>query len=98
MKVASFFAQLANVTEPGLLTLSGGNLEIKVCEADAMAAYLLLWLAEHLPEDATVGDQFEVLDAAKWWATFFSAVPLDPPLCEDMEELSHEQENFPAAT
>ena len=83
MKVASFYTQLAAITKPGILTLSDGKLEIKVREADAMAAYLLLWLAEHLPEDATVGDQFEVLDAAKWWATFFASVVLDPPLCED---------------
>ena len=79
MKVASFYAQLATVTQESTLTLSDGELEIKVNEHDAAAADLLLWLTEYLPENATVGDQFEVLDAAKWWATFFSSVLLDPP-------------------
>ena len=82
MKVASFYAQLANVTKPSLLTLSDEELEIKVGWHDGAAARLLLWLTECLPETATVADQFEVLDAAKWWAMFFSSVPLDPPADE----------------
>jgi len=82
MKVESFYAQLARFTESCILTLSDSKLEIKVGKADAMAARLLLWLVEQMPDDATVGDQFEVLDAAKWWATFFASVVLDPPLPE----------------
>ncbi len=99
MKVASFYAQLAKVAKPSLLTLSDGELEIRVNKHDAAAAELLLWLTEHLPEDATVGDQFEVLDAAKWWATFFASVPLDPPSgledLEDTDPLIYELDNFP---
>ena len=86
MKVGSFYAQLANITNPSLLTLSDGKLQIKVDRHDGAAARLLLWLTEHLPETATVADLLEVLDAAKWWATFFSSVPLDPPCQPDHQE------------
>lgn len=44
---------------------------IKIGVADIMAARLLLWLGDQLPEDATVGDFEDVLDAAKWWHVFF---------------------------
>ena len=33
-----------------------------------------MWLANKMPENATVGDQFEVLDAAMWWATFWASL------------------------
>lgn len=83
MKVASFYAQLANITNPSLLTLSNKKLQIRVGQHDADAARLLLWLAEQLPESTTVGDMHDILDAAKWWSTFFSSVPLDPPRDEE---------------
>jgi hypothetical protein len=38
-----------------------------------MAARLLLWLIEEMPENSTQGDLKGVLDAAKWWSIFWVA-------------------------
>lgn len=46
---------------------------IQIGEADVMAAKLLNWLHDEMPEDATQGDLDDVLDAAKWWSTFWGA-------------------------
>jgi len=78
MKPEDFYLYLAQrVTGPQQLTLAPGPLTIRVNVQDAWAARLLLWLAEHLPEDATIGDLHDVLDAARWWSTFWAALPRD---------------------
>jgi len=66
-----FYEQLAKVTEQMNITLSPGPFKVNVNSHDAMAAKLILWLEEQMPEDATTGDLFDVLDAAHWWATFW---------------------------
>jgi len=74
MKPTEFYDRLQAVTESSTLALSPGPLVVKVGVADAMAARLLLWLYEEMPEEATIGDMFDVLDAAHWWATFWSSL------------------------
>lgn len=49
------------------------SLPIKIGPQDIIAARLLLWLERQMPEDATQGDLDDVLDAAKWWTTFFGS-------------------------
>lgn len=49
------------------------SLPIKIGPQDIIAARLLLWLEKQMPEDATQGDLDDVLDAAKWWNTFFDS-------------------------
>lgn len=46
---------------------------IKIGEHDCLAAQLILWLIEQLPEDATQGDIEDVLDMAKWWAIYWGS-------------------------
>lgn len=58
-------------------------LPLKFHEGDVMAAKLLLWLYEQLPEDSTQGDLDNILDAAKWWSTFFAAAAA---AAEDIEK------------
>jgi len=47
---------------------------IKVGKADVRAARLLLWLEETGDEDQTVGEVIDILNAAQWWHTLFSAI------------------------
>ena len=63
MSPNDFFKQLS-IALPGVAPVP--PLQIKFGEADIMAAKLLLWLQEEMP-DATTGDFEDILDAAKWW-------------------------------
>lgn len=69
-----FYEQLSSVDGPSEISLGPGPLVLKVNQHDALAARLLLWLGEQMPDDATVGDLFDTLDAAHWWATFWSSL------------------------
>lgn len=73
-KPCEFYDRLQLVTESSILSLSPGPWVVRVDVADAMAARLLLWLEEEMPEDATIEDMFDVLDAAHFWATFWSSL------------------------
>ena len=73
MTPIEFYDRLQSIIGPGVVTLSPGPLTVNVGTADAIAARLLLWLHDEMPEDATVGDLFDVLDAAHWWATFWTS-------------------------
>ena len=75
MRVKDFYENLSQVTASTELTLSPGPVTLKVNAQDALAARLLLWLEQEMPPDATQGDLDDVLDAAKWWATFWAAMP-----------------------
>lgn len=82
MKPIEFYRILQNVPGPAHLTFEDcGDLPspitIKVNQHDAMAAKLILWLLDHMPEDATTGDLFDTLAAATWWATFWSSLSQD---------------------
>lgn len=71
MNVKEFYERLSQVDSPRMLRLAPGPLSLRVGEADALAAKLLLWLEGQMPDDATFGDLDDVLDAAKWWTTFW---------------------------
>ena len=75
MRVKDFYEGLSRVTASTELTLSPGPVTLKVNAQDTLAARLLLWLEQEMPPDATQGDLDDVLDAAKWWATFWAAMP-----------------------
>lgn len=78
MTPEQFYNDLANrIDGPSLLTLSPGPVKLAVNKQDAMAARMLLWLVEAMPDDATVGDMEDVLDAAKFWSTFWSSLERD---------------------
>lgn len=49
------------------------QIDIRVGRADKMAAKLLHFLGEGMP-DATIQDFHDILDAAKWWLIFIVAV------------------------
>lgn len=81
MTANEFFKVLAGkrgdiAEDGGELTLSPGPIILKIGPQDIRAARLLLWMQEELlPEDATYGDMEDVLDAAKWWGTFWASIP-----------------------
>lgn len=47
---------------------------VKVGEHDAFAAYLLELLYEMLDDTATQADVDGIIDAMKWWSTFFHTI------------------------
>jgi len=67
----------------GSLKLAPGPLVMKVAQDDVIAAKLLLWLADVLPEGATVGDVELAMSAAQWWHQFWS--------CLDHEAMGEEE-------
>ena len=70
-----FYKRMAEIVETHtIITLSPGPLRLSVGPQDAMAAKLLLWLMDQMPEAATVGDVDAVLDATKFWSTFWSSL------------------------
>ena len=71
MKQEDFYRHLAAISGPGILDLSPGPISIKIGKHDTMAAKLLLWLFDNMPEDATSGDLLDTLDAARWWSAFW---------------------------
>ena len=68
-----FYQKLQNM-EPGTITMSPGPFRIGIGPADAMAAKLILWLLEQLPDDVTTGNFLEVLDCARWWTVYWAGV------------------------
>ena len=66
MKPSEFYARLQHIAVPSTISLAPGPLLLKVGSADAMAAKLLLWLEDEMPENATASDMFDVLDTAHW--------------------------------
>lgn len=72
MTQKEFYQQLATLTERELLTLHPGPFAFVGTRADALAAKLLLWLFDQLPEEATQGDVEEILGMALWWVQFFN--------------------------
>lgn len=72
-----FYEHIQSIDQPQV-TLSPGPFIIKVSQHDAMAAKILLWLEDQMPEDATIHDLTKVLDAAQWWSTFWSSLVRQP--------------------
>jgi len=71
MTPKEFYQRLSTLTEKEVITLSPGPIKIIAYPADALAAKMVLWLLEQLPEDATEGDAEDVIDMAKWWIMFW---------------------------
>lgn len=71
MTANEFYRKLASLESPAYMPAP--QVPLKLGEQDIMAAKLLLWLQEQLPDNATLGDLEDVLDAAKFWSVFFGA-------------------------
>jgi len=65
------FYQLLSESEPKIMKVP--PVPIKIGESDILAAKMLLWLNEQMPENATQGDYENVLDSAKWWFVFWGS-------------------------
>ena len=76
MKPSQFFERVINDMKAGgdVVTLSPGPLRLEVSEHDRAAMEIILSLIRDYPE-LKVGDTLKILDAARWWATFWAAMP-----------------------
>lgn len=76
MKPSEFFERVIGEMKDGgdVVTLSPGPLQLEVSEHDRAAMEIILSLIRDYPE-LKVGDTLKILDAAKWWATFWAAMP-----------------------
>ncbi len=74
MTQKEFYEFLATATGTGTLDF-GDSIQLRIGPQDALAAKLLLWLADVMPDDATLGQMDDALDAAKWWMTLFASIP-----------------------
>lgn len=79
MNAKEILTKLETIQGPARIELGAGPLRLKINEHDALAARLLNWLGEQLPEDATQGDLEDVLDSARWWAVFLGSLVTDGP-------------------
>lgn len=78
MTPKQFYERLAlGVPVSAVITLSPGPIALRIGKQDEIAARLLLWLVEQMPEDATCGELDDVLDAAKYWSTFWASLERD---------------------
>lgn len=75
MKLPEVLEGLQAIEEPTKVTLSPGPFVANCDWHDAIAAKLLLWLYDEMPEDATYGDLEDVLLATLWWAQFLTMQP-----------------------
>ncbi len=92
MKPSDFFEHVINEMEPGggVVTLSPGPMQLKIGEHDRAAMEIVLMLISDYPW-LKVGDTLKILDAARWWAMFWAAMP-------DEDDLPGESPNWnPAA-
>lgn len=78
MTPEAFYKRLAQGVDPNsLITLSPGPIRLRIGPQDALAAKLLLWLVEQMPEDATQGDMDDVLESARYWSMFWASLERD---------------------
>ena len=75
MKFSEVLEQLGAIEQPTEVKLSPGPLIANCNRTDAVAAKMLLWLFEQMPEDATSGDLEDVLVSALWWFQFCMMQP-----------------------
>lgn len=83
MKPSQFFERVITEMKSGgdVVTLSPGPFRLEVSEHDRAAMEIILSLIRDYPE-LRVGDTLKILDAAKWWATFWAAMPDEDELPE----------------
>lgn len=75
MKPLDLLERLQAIEGPMEVTLSPGPFVANCNWPDAIAAKLLLWLYEQMPEDATYGDLENTLLSALWWSQFLMMQP-----------------------
>jgi len=66
---------LQAIEGPMEVTLSPGPFTANCNWQDAIAAKLLEWLYQEMPEGATLGNAERVLLSALWWLQFFAMQP-----------------------
>jgi hypothetical protein len=83
MKPSEFFERVINEMQHDgeVVTLGPGPIQMKVSLHDRAAMQLILALIQDYP-GIKVGDTLKILDAAKWWATFWAAMPNEDKLPE----------------
>jgi hypothetical protein len=86
MTFIEFLQNLSKVQKPAMAKLAPGPLSVNINDHDGIAASLLLWLHDELPDDATFDDMDEIIDAAKWWLTLFASTPLDQEIIDEREK------------
>ena len=74
MTPREFYQWLAEREATGVIGFGEAAISLRAGPQDVMAARLLLWLESEMPENATQGDLDNVLDAAKWWSTFWASL------------------------
>ena len=74
MTPREFCEFLATCTASGTIEFND-SLSLKIGTQDAKAGEVLLWLLDTMPDDTTIGQLDDTLDAAKWWLTFWAAMP-----------------------
>ncbi len=76
MTASQFFERVISDMNTGgdIVTLSPGPIRLEVGEHDRAAMEIVLSLIRDYPE-LKVGDTLKILDAAKWWVTFWTAIP-----------------------
>ena len=70
MNRGEILTQIAQIVENDVLTIRPGPHRAAVSWHDGIAARLLLWLQEEMPDDATVSDLESVLISAMYWDVF----------------------------
>ena len=73
MNLLQFYQKLTKA-EDGTSLVLPAPIETSVDERDALAARLLLWLMEEMPDGATQVDLEDVLEAARLWAVFGASI------------------------
>ena len=71
MNMGETLEKLSQIDCSSVITMSPGPYQAAVSYKDGIAARLLLWLAEVMPDDATTGDVEDVLTSALWWHIYF---------------------------
>lgn len=75
MNLSEALEVLQSIKEPTEVDLSPGPFIANCNWQDAVAAKLLVWMLQEMPEDATYGNAERVLTSALWWLQFFIMQP-----------------------
>lgn len=57
--------------------------QVRVTKHDARGLKVLAYIEQMLPDDATMADMLDVLDAGRWWAIYFGASIKSAPFQPD---------------
>ncbi len=73
MRPTDVYKLLSENKVNGNLVFDGKAFPIAVGEDDGRASQLILMLEEYMPE-LTIQEALDMLDAARWWLTFWASV------------------------